>query len=251
MAGLVAALGLVALVACSPAASKSDTGTLGPPESGTDRGLVVRVIDGDTVEIEQNGSVETVRYLGIDATKLGECFSAEATARNAELVLDVSVTLETDVFDRDQFGRLLRYVYLPNGRMVNEVLVEEGYAGAAESAPDTRYSAGLSAANERAKDAALAGGRPALTPSPGARPRAARSSAIRLTRRFACRPLRQISIAMASPTGSSSPFTLTRIGWTATATALPARADSPVAPVLTNTGAATCDTMRRTLANPL
>jgi micrococcal nuclease len=151
MTWLVATLGLLALVACSQVVPESPT----PPESGTDTGLVVRVIDGDTVEIERDGSVETVRYIGIDATESGECFSAEATARNSDLVLGVTITLETDTSDRDQFGQLLRYAYLPDGRMVNEVLVKEGYAGAAESEPNTRYSAVLRAANDDAKDAGI------------------------------------------------------------------------------------------------
>ena len=151
---------LIALAAC--AQSLADTPTQPDPTlSETETARVVRVIDGDTVEIDLDGSLETVHYIGIDATEagrdgeVGECFSAEATARNSELVLSKTVTLQTDTSDRDRFGRLLRYVWLSDGRMVNLVLVEEGYAGALEFPPDTRYSAPLKAANDRAKAAGI------------------------------------------------------------------------------------------------
>jgi micrococcal nuclease len=156
-AGSLVAVSLITLASCSQAVPESPT----PPESGGQAVHVVRVIDGDTIEVESGGDRETVRYIGIDATEVGsdgepgECFSAEAAERNAELVLDVTVSLVSDTSDRDQFGRLLRYVFLPDGRLVNEVLAQEGYAGAADSLADTRYSAALRAANERAKDAGI------------------------------------------------------------------------------------------------
>lgn len=48
--------------------------------------------------------------------------------------------LEKDVSETDKYGRLLRYVYLQDGRMVNEVLVKEGYARAATYPPDVKYA---------------------------------------------------------------------------------------------------------------
>ncbi len=71
-----------------------------------------------------------VRYIGMDtpeSTSQVECYGAEATARNRQLVEGMIVELEKDVSETDQFGRLLRYVYV-NGVMVNELLVLEGYA---------------------------------------------------------------------------------------------------------------------------
>lgn len=99
--------------------------------------LVTRVIDGDTIELA-NG--EKVRYIGVDSPESqgDECFQREATAKNRELVEHQLVTLETDVRDRDRYGRWLRYVYV-DGRMVNNILVAEGYAVAASYPPDVKY----------------------------------------------------------------------------------------------------------------
>lgn len=91
---------------------------------------VVRVIDGDTIEIEGG---EKVRYIGIDAPetsdlrKLVQCFGVEAFRKNKELVEGKMVRLERDVVDRDKYGRLLRYVWLAD-IFVNLELVRQGFA---------------------------------------------------------------------------------------------------------------------------
>lgn len=101
--------------------------------------LVTRVVDGDTIELEGG---EKVRYIGIDTpetVKPGwpvECFGKEASRRNRELVEGKRVTLASDVSDRDRYGRLLRFAYLPDGTFVNELLVREGYARVASFPPD-------------------------------------------------------------------------------------------------------------------
>lgn len=102
---------------------------------------VVRVIDGDTIEVEQNRERATVRYIGINApeiahpNKAAECFGVEATEANRELVSGKSVRLERDVSNTDQYGRLLRYVYVGE-TLVNLALVEGGYAKATTYKPD-------------------------------------------------------------------------------------------------------------------
>ncbi len=120
------------------AVTASGPKTAGPRAGGF---LVVQVIDGDTILLE-NG--ESVRYIGIDApethhpTRGIECYGEEAFRRNRELVEGMRVRLESDVTDRDRYGRLLRYVYVGNV-MVNAVLVEEGYAFSYYYPPDVRY----------------------------------------------------------------------------------------------------------------
>ena len=100
---------------------------------------VARVVDGDTIEIE-NG--EKVRYIGVNAPesvdprRKVECFGKEASAYNKNLVEGKRVRLERDISDRDKYGRLLRFVYLADGTLVNEVLVREGYAHASPYTPD-------------------------------------------------------------------------------------------------------------------
>ncbi len=98
--------------------------------------LVVGVIDGDTIEL-QDGS--RVRYLGIDTPETGEPYYSEATARNKELVEGKVVYLQKGKRDRDEYDRLLRYVYV-DGVFVNAELVAQGYATAYIFDPDERYS---------------------------------------------------------------------------------------------------------------
>ena len=120
--------------------------------SNLEEALIVRVIDGDTVEIEDG---ERVRYIGIDtpeSTTQHECFGDEATARNRDLVEGRVVVLETDVSNRDRFGRLLRYVYV-DGVMVNELLVLEGFANASRFPPDVKYQARFLDAQTAAREA--------------------------------------------------------------------------------------------------
>lgn len=50
-----------------------------------------------------------------------------------------SVTVETDVRVRDPFDRILGYVYLPDGRMVNEEMARSGYVTALVYPPNVKY----------------------------------------------------------------------------------------------------------------
>ena len=84
------------------------------------------MIDGDTIELEGG---ERVRYIGIDAPETDECYGAEATEMNRQLVDAKTVILIGDVEDRGRYGRLLRYV-VADGRFVNAELVRLGYARA-------------------------------------------------------------------------------------------------------------------------
>ncbi len=109
-----------------------------PKETGT---LVVRVIDGDTIEIE--GGVR-IRYIGVntpesvDPRKKVQCFGEEASAYNKKLVEGKRVRLEADVEDKDRYGRLLRYVWRGD-TMVNEQLVQGGYAQVMTIPPNVKY----------------------------------------------------------------------------------------------------------------
>jgi micrococcal nuclease len=107
----------------------------------TDRtsvGVVTKVIDGDTIHVLINGVDYKVRYIGINApedTTKKERLGPEATARDKELVAGKTVTLVKDVSETDQFGRLLRFVFVGNV-LVNYELVREGYAKATPYKPD-------------------------------------------------------------------------------------------------------------------
>lgn len=109
---------------------------LGYTDCETEQVLVVRVIDGDTIELEDG---RIFHYLDIDAPELGEPYGVEALARNRELVEGKLVVIEGGGCDIDKYYRPLRYVYV-EGIFVNAELVEQGYARACISEPDEIYS---------------------------------------------------------------------------------------------------------------
>lgn len=112
--------------------------------------LVVRVIDGDTIEIEGG---KRVRYIGINTPETSpvECFGVEATNKNKELVGGKRVRLEKDISELDKYGRLLRYVWVGD-IFVNDYLVRQGYAYATTYPPDVEYSNQFVQAQREAKE---------------------------------------------------------------------------------------------------
>ena len=112
----------------------------------TDDCAVVRVVDGDTIHVQCSARVEKVRYIGIDAPEIhhpiwgAEPGGPEAAALNRRLVGGRHVRLELDVRVRDQYGRLLAYVWVGD-LMVNAELVRLGYAQVMTVPPNVRYQA--------------------------------------------------------------------------------------------------------------
>jgi len=121
--------------------------------------FVARVIDGDTIELNNS---ERVRLSGIDAPERGECFYLESREKLEYLIYgqekdsnDV-IYLERDRTNRGKYGRLLRYVYDKDKRLINLLLVEGGYAEAYDKyKDDTKRFAELDEAEQRAKAKAL------------------------------------------------------------------------------------------------
>lgn len=121
----------------------------GAPAHG-ERALVAAVIDGDTIEVQMGGQDWRVRYILINAPEAGEPFGPAATAANRALVAGETVMLVKDVSETDRFGRLLRYVYLADGRFVNAELVRQGFAQLATFPPDVTQEAAIRAAQQEA-----------------------------------------------------------------------------------------------------
>ncbi len=96
---------------------------------------VTRVIDGDTIEIEGG---YRVRYIGIDTPEISEPYYLKATEANHSLVEGKEIRLEKDVEDKDEYGRLLRYVWV-DSIMVNAELVRLGYAYSYSYPPNLKY----------------------------------------------------------------------------------------------------------------
>jgi micrococcal nuclease len=129
-----------------------DVGATIAPPGGSERAIVTRIVDGDTVEIELlSGEPEIVRLIGINTPESGECFSEAASVALATLLSDQVVTMTMDTTDRDQYGRLLRYLWLDRGVFVNEIMVRGGYAQARDFPPDSFYAAQIAAAQDSAR----------------------------------------------------------------------------------------------------
>lgn len=118
---------------------------------------VVRVVDGDTINVEINGKTEPVRYIGIDTPetvdprKPVQCFGVEASKKNKELVEGKMVRLEKDITDRDKYNRLLRYIWLGD-TLINQELVAQGFAKSYSYPPDIKYQDKFVAAEKRARE---------------------------------------------------------------------------------------------------
>jgi len=103
---------------------------------------VKQVYDGDTLSLSTR---EQVRYIGVDAPEIGhqgdksDFLAHESRNLNANLVQGKPVRLEFDQERNDHYGRLLAYVFLENGEMVNEVLVRKGLARVLPKPPNLKY----------------------------------------------------------------------------------------------------------------
>jgi len=93
-------------------------------------------VDGDTIAVNMNGSVEIVRFIGVDTPETHkpntpvQCYGPDAAAHTkSEISKFGKVRLQADPLDtnRDIYGRLLRYVYLPDGTLLDKEIIADGY----------------------------------------------------------------------------------------------------------------------------
>ncbi len=92
-------------------------------------------IDGDTIAVNMGGAVEAVRFIGVDTPETHkpnspvQCYGMIAAAFTKQQIGTGKVRLEADPLDtnRDRYNRLLRYVYLQNGQLLNQLLITGGY----------------------------------------------------------------------------------------------------------------------------
>jgi len=191
--GLLLVIALTSACTASPIASETTPSPVSTPEltptpapsfgpaSAVQEAVVVETVDGDTIKVDIGGTVYTVRYIGIDSPETVDPGSPvgwmgpEASAANAELVGGQTVHLEKDVSETDQFGRLLRYVWLDRSAgwlLVNQELVRLGFAVSSAYPPDVRYQSLFDDAESEARTADRGLWGPTPTPVPTVAPAA-------------------------------------------------------------------------------
>jgi micrococcal nuclease len=93
----------------------------------------IRAIDGDTIIVNIAGKKERVRLIGVDTPetkhprKPVQYFGKEASMFTANMVEGKKVRLEVDQNQRDRYKRLLAYVYLEDGTLLNAEIIKQGY----------------------------------------------------------------------------------------------------------------------------
>lgn len=154
---------------------KHQPGKISPPEPIESRRAVeattLEALDGDTLLVRIDSRVERVRLLGIDSPEAYPSDKLSRDARNSgqtersiialgqkasqftRLAIPPGTTIRI-TFDRhktDQYGRLLGYVFLPNGSMLNELVVSSGFATARSQSPNLKYASRLEQAQRSAQ----------------------------------------------------------------------------------------------------
>jgi micrococcal nuclease len=140
------------LVGCAGAAHRAadttaaTTAATAPASTYVANATVVRVVDGDTIDVTVNGAHERVRLIGIDTPETVkpntpvQCYGPEASEHTKELLAPgTPVYLERDLVARDDYGRLLAYVFRTDGVFVNRDLIDNGFARPLEIKPNLAY----------------------------------------------------------------------------------------------------------------
>lgn len=154
---------IVAFARLAPASAE-------PPVAARVEGSVARVADGDTVTIRLPEGLRLVRLIGVDAPEVHDSPRLRREVERSRLaratitamgraardfvearLLGRQVSLEYDVEHHDRYGRLLAYVWLPDGTLFNAELVRAGYARPYTVPPNVRYVARLRALGEEAR----------------------------------------------------------------------------------------------------
>lgn len=128
----------------------TDEKALSRLENVDDVGTVVRVIDGDTYIILINNTETKVRLIGVDTPESAapESYRKDNTEEGGEVSEIVKdkireddiLYIEYDVQKTDNYGRTLAYLYFPDGTMIQEWLLENGYANIATYPPNVKYA---------------------------------------------------------------------------------------------------------------
>ena len=127
----------------------------GSPPNGSVFMTVTGITDGDTIEVRFGSATDTIRLIGVNTPESGECFASEAALVLSSLIpVGTEIATTVDVSDRDQFDRLLRYLWV-GAMSVNEELVRRGAAISRRYPPDVALAPRFEQAQDEARDAGL------------------------------------------------------------------------------------------------
>ena len=127
------------------------------PQGPTEVAHVTRVVDGDTIIVNLDGTQTRVRLIGMDTPESVkpdtpvQCFAIAASNFTKHALTSRTVRLEYDVDRYDRYGRTLAYVWL-DGRLFDQVLVAAGYARVYTFPPNVRYVDRFVAAERAARE---------------------------------------------------------------------------------------------------
>jgi len=107
-----------------------------PENTGLEKVVVKKIIDGDTIEIE-NG--QQIRYIGIDTPEYGEYYFEQAKLENEKMLSSKDVYIEKDILEKDKFDRILAYVWVDKNILINNQLLEMGMAFPLFIPPNKKY----------------------------------------------------------------------------------------------------------------
>ena len=141
--------------------------------AGSESGPVVKVVDGDTIDVATASGTERIRIIGLDTPEIGECGFSEASAAMADLVAGRSVQLVRDPTqdNRDRYGRLVRHVHRGNTSAAVEMIRRGHSAEYLYGAEYQNRSAHLRAEREaRAAKVGMWSTRGCATPAPAPSP---------------------------------------------------------------------------------
>lgn len=117
-------------------------------DAGLDVVEIVRVVDGDTYILDIDGEETRVRLIGVDTPESVAPEGYKENTSEGKLISNIVkekmatvsyLSIEYDVERTDKYGRMLAYLYFPDGTMVQDWLLENGYANVAIYAPNTKY----------------------------------------------------------------------------------------------------------------
>lgn len=157
VAAVSTATAAVATTTVTAPAGAPSTPTPTAPAAAALEASVVDVVDGDTLDVRLDGKTQRIRLILVDTPEVFggvQCFGREASDYTKKLLpAGTALRLERDVSNTDRFDRLLRYAYLADGRMVNELLVRDGFARVATFPPDVKYVDRLRSVEREAREA--------------------------------------------------------------------------------------------------